>query len=121
MSDIARNIHGLNVLLFAADGPLLSTDRDANDFISAAWEHQASWVAIPVARLSEDFFRLSTRIAGNVIQKFINYKLSLVVVGDISRWTSESKSLTDFVYEANKGKEIWFVRDIEEFERKLVQ
>lgn len=119
MLDTVRDIHSLRVLVCATDSETLAREQDANDFISAAWEHQAAMVAIPVERLADDFFRLSTRLAGEVMQKFANYNLRLAIVGDIARWTANSKALRDFVYEANKGKSVWFVADMAELEQRL--
>jgi hypothetical protein len=114
-----RNIHGVRVLVCAADGPKLVSEHDATDFISAAIEQQAALVAIPVARLSDDFFRLSTRLAGEVVQKFVNYNVQLAIIGDLSIWTAASNALRDFVREANRGQAIWFVDDQHELERRL--
>ena len=36
------------------------------------------------ARLSPDFLRLSTGLAGDVLQKFVNYGLRVAIVGDVS-------------------------------------
>jgi hypothetical protein len=118
VSDL-RNIHGVRVLVCAADGPKLVSEHDATDFISAAIEQQAALVAIPVARLSDDFFRLSTRLAGGVVQKFVNYNVQLAIIGDLSIWAAASNALRDFVREANQGQAIWFVDDESELERRL--
>lgn len=58
-----------------------------------------------------DFFDLSTRIAGEVLQKFVNYKTAVAIVGDYSGYTS--KSLKDFIYESNKGQSVFFVDSVE--------
>ena len=121
MPDIANDIHSDHVLICDADGPKISNERDANDLLSAAFEHSATLVAIPVTRLSDDFFRLNTRFAGNVVQKFVNYKVRLAIVGDISQWTAASKPLHDFIYEANRGQQLWFVRDMAELEARLAR
>ncbi|MFW8369166.1 DUF4180 domain-containing protein, partial [Klebsiella pneumoniae] len=68
------DIGGKRVLQFDAAGPALATGQDTNDLISAAWEHEAEWLALPAARVHPDFFRLETRIAGELIQKFVNYR-----------------------------------------------
>lgn len=117
MNDNVRELAGMRVLI-CEDPPLLK-ESDANTFISAAWQHEAAMVAIPVERLSDDFFRLSTRLAGKVIQKFANYRLRLAILGNISEWMSRSKSLRDFVYEANNGQVVWFVADLDELSRRL--
>jgi Domain of unknown function (DUF4180) len=119
MVDEVRDIAGVRVLVFASDGAMLTGERDINTFISEAWAHDAAWVAIPVARLGADFFRLSTKLAGEVAQKFVNYKLGLAIVGDISEWVGASRAMHDFVYEANNGRALWFVGDLSDLERRL--
>lgn len=57
--------------------------------------------------IAEDFFVLRTRLAGEVLQKFINYSMKLAIIGDFSGYTS--KSLADFIRESNRGKDIFFV------------
>jgi hypothetical protein len=117
--DVSRVIGGVKVLVCSPDGPKLSRERDANDLMSAAWEQSASLVAIPVERLSADFFQLSTRLAGDVLQKFVNHRLRVAIVGDVSAWTAKSKALHDFVSESNGGQTVWFVSDLGELERLL--
>jgi len=59
--------------------------------------------------ISEAFFDLSTRLAGEILQKFTNYGVKLAIVGDFSGY--ESKSLRDFIYESNHGKQFFFLPD----------
>jgi hypothetical protein len=113
------DLHGVRVLECAADGAQLRNDRDAVDVVSQAWEHHATLIAIPTDRLGDDFFHLSTRIAGEIIQKFLIYRLRVAIVGDISRHASESPALRDFVYESNRGDHVWFVPNLEELDKRL--
>ena len=64
-------LHGVRVFECAADGPVLWNDGDGVDLISAAWKQGAGFLVIPTERLGDDFFRLSTRVAGEIIQKFV--------------------------------------------------
>lgn len=59
--------------------------------------------------ICEDFFNLRTKLAGEILQKFINYQVKIAIVGDFSRYTS--KSLRDFIYECNNGNDIFFLPD----------
>ncbi|MDA4835826.1 DUF4180 domain-containing protein, partial [Enterobacter hormaechei] len=59
------------------------------------------------------------RIAGEVIQKFVNYQIRLAILGDISAWADTSKPLRDFVYETNRGRSLWFIRDLAELDQRL--
>ena len=106
------------VLIFADDGAKLDV-ATASDFLSAGWSAEALWLAIPLERLGEGFLDLSTRIAGDVIQKFTNYRMGVAFIGDIAPWTAASKSLRDFVYESNRGSAVWFLRDRAELTARL--
>ncbi len=112
MSDQVFEVGGLRVLACDPGGPVLAKAGDVSDYISAAWEHQAALVAIPVERLADDFFRLRTGLAGEAIQKFVNYRIRLAVVGDIARFVEASDALRDFVVESNRGDHVWFVADV---------
>lgn len=112
-------IGGARVLVLDANGGPVMTDRDASDLVGLAMEAGATWLAVPVPRLGPAFFDLSTRIAGETIQKLVNYRISLAVVGDLSAEIAASKALHDFVYESNKGRHVWFVADLAELERRL--
>ena len=65
----------------------------------------------------EDFFDLKTRLAGEILQKYVNYYFKVAIIGDFSVYSS--KSLKDFIYESNKGKHIFFVSDEKQAVEKL--
>ena len=119
MTDEVIEIGGLRVLACAVEGPTLARAGDVSDFISAAWEHEATLVTIPVERLADDFFRLRTGLAGEAIQKLVNYRIGLAVVGDIARFVEASTPLRDFVNESNRGHHVWFVGDMAELTGRL--
>ena len=64
MGDHCREHCGMRVLECAADGPKIAGERDAADLVNEAFNEKARVIAVPVERLSEDFFTLSTRVAG---------------------------------------------------------
>ena len=57
-------------------------------------------------------FDLKTGLAGEILQKYTNYSVKVAIVGDFSVY--ESKSLKDFIYECNHGKQIFFVENIDD-------
>lgn len=69
-------------------------------------------IVIEKKLIAEDFFILSTGLAGEILQKYINYGGRIAIYGDYSRYTS--KPLKDFIYESNKGKNVFFVATEEE-------
>ncbi|WP_374347342.1 DUF4180 domain-containing protein [Phenylobacterium sp.] len=114
-----RELGGAKVLVLGEEGGPVLTDRDASDLVGLAMEAGAEWVAAPVARLGPAFFDLSTRIAGETIQKLVNYRIRLAVVGDLTAEIAASKALHDFVYESNKGRHVWFVADLGDLTSRL--
>ncbi len=67
-------------------------------------------IALNKEAVTEDFFILSTCLAGEIMQKFINYGIRFAIYGDFSNYTS--KPLKDLMYESNKGKDIYFQPDV---------
>ena len=102
---------GIRVLHLETEGEPISTPDDASDLVGTAWSHSANMVAVPVERLDPEFFRLRSGIAGEITQKFVNYRLRLAVVGHIAERVEASDALRDFVWESNIGEQVWFVED----------
>jgi hypothetical protein len=96
-----------------ADGPLLRTGAEAIELMYSA---EAEWIAVPVARLDPAFFDLSSGVAGDFVQKFVNYGQRLAIVGEIRE---PSDALRDFVRECNRGRQVWFVADADELAGRL--
>ena len=112
-------LQGVRVYECPTDGPPPRTARDATDVIGAAWHHQARWIVLPADWLGDDFFRLSTRVAGEVVQKLLDYRLRVVILGDIAPRLAASEALRDWVRECNRGSQVWFVADRDELARRL--
>jgi hypothetical protein len=120
MADELITLSGHVVLVCDPDGPRLATETDALDLIGSTWGGaEVEWLALPVARLSESFLSLRTGLAGAVIQKFVNYRLKLALVGDIGAAVEGSQALADFVRESNDGAHVWFVPDLAALEARL--
>lgn len=112
-------IHGTPVLVMPADGEPLGTVAAATEVVGDAAWGQAELVVIPVERLTDDFFELKTRLAGEITQKFVNYRLRLAIVGDIESRLAESVSLAAWVAESNRGRQLWFVPSLDALEERL--
>jgi hypothetical protein len=113
------SIAGFRVLMCPRDGELIRDERAAVDLIGDAFGVHADVVVIPAERLGEEFFQLRTRIAGDITQKFANYRLLLVILGDISSHVAASSALQDFVRETNGGGQLWFLSGPEELDTRL--
>lgn len=92
-------------------GPVIDTVQDALDLIANAQYRGASHVILHESGLTPAFFDLTTGLAGEVLQKFTNYRMGLAVVGDFDKFGSAS--LQALIAEANRGAQVAFVPDRE--------
>lgn len=74
--------------------------------MNVKYETGCTNIAINKEAIVKDFFVLSSCLAGEILQKFINYGVRLAIYGDFSGYTS--KPLKDFMYESNRGNDIYF-------------
>lgn len=100
---------GLNVAAIETDVVLIADAQSALDLLATVRYSEASDIGalmLPKAALTEDFFSLRTGLAGEILQKFVNYYMKLAIIGDFSGYTS--KALRDFIGESNRGRDIFF-------------
>ncbi|MED1405764.1 DUF4180 domain-containing protein [Bacillus mycoides] len=111
-------IGGINIAVVRNDTVLISDVQSALDLMATVqYEADSKRIAINKSLISESFFNLKTRLAGDILQKFINYSVKIAIIGDFSMYTS--KSLKDFIYECNKGKDIFFLATEQQAIEKL--
>lgn len=117
----AIELAGERVLRYGAgDGPV-DSERRASDLIGDALGEGIGVVAVPVDLLPADFYQLRTGLAGVIAQKLANYRITLAVVGDITAHLAASNALRDWVREANRSEEVWFVASDDELAARLAQ
>ena len=96
------------VAVVTGEEKVITDAQSALDLIiTASYETGTNLIAVDKEAFTEDFFVLSRGLAGEVLQKFINYQAKIAIFGDFSQYTS--KPLKDFIYESNKGQDIFFV------------
>jgi len=96
----------------------MNDERSAVDFMARVLEEtDCDRIIVDKAIVPEEFFDLSTGLAGSILQKFVNYRMKIAFVGNFSIY--QSKSLRDFIYESNKGKDVFFVDSEEQALEKL--
>ena len=110
---------GSGIIRLPLDGPRLAVGQDALDAIGQAWGSDASTIVVPVERLDPGFFDLRTGVLGELTQKFVNYRIRLVVLGDVTGHTQESSAFRDYVRETNGGDQVWFLADNAELATRL--
>lgn len=111
-------INNDKIVIVNSDIPLISDGQSTLDFTAnIAYEHDCRNIIVNKTAIAEEFFKLSSGVAGEVAQKLVNYSFRLAIIGDFSGYTS--KALHDFIYESNKGKHLYFVADEDEAIKKL--
>lgn len=107
-----------DITLIITNETVLKDTQSALDLIaSVQYETDCDKFILFKSCVADDFFVLSNGIAGEILQKFINYRKKIAIVGDYSKYTS--KPLKDFIYESNNGNSIYFVSSVEEALLKL--
>lgn len=106
-----------NIVRIDMDEKIADAGTALDILMTAYYETNSSRLIINKSCLTEDFFVLRTGLAGEILQKFVNYRIKVAFVGDYSGYTS--KPLKDFLYESNRGNDIFFVSTIEEAVKKL--
>jgi len=114
-----EEVNGHRLLVLDGEGPAVTRVQDVLELVAEALPRRASMIVVTVARLDPAFFELRSGFAGEFVQKIVNYRLRLAVIGDISEFIANSAALTDFIRESNRGRSIFFVRDLDALVEKL--
>lgn len=102
------------------DGKVISDTQSALDLLmTAQYEIGTKNIVIDKKLIAEEFFILSSGLAGEILQKFVNYGGRIAIYGDFSHYTS--KPLKDFMYESNQGHDVFFVDTEEEAIHRITQ
>lgn len=111
--------NNVDVAVISSDELLITDCQSALDFImTVQYETGCTNIALNKEAVVNDFFVLSTCLAGEILQKFVNYGVRFAIYGDFSQYTS--KPLKDFMYESNHGKYVYFQPDVTLAVDKLV-
>lgn len=111
LTRIERN--GTVCALVKSDSVVITDAQSALDLLmSARYDLGTQNIVIDKSLVAEDFFILSSGLAGEILQKYVNYHGRIAIYGDYSQYTS--KPLKDFIYESNKGRDVFFTATAEE-------
>ena len=92
----------------------INTTSDALDLIANSGTSQ---IILWQESLSPNFFDLKTGLAGEIMQKLVNYQVKWALVGNFEN--IPSKSLKAFILECNRGNTLFFAKDLREAENLL--
>ena len=105
-----HNIEDTKVAEIITDKVILRSTEDGLDLLGNLYYQDFDKIIIHEKNITPEFFDLKTKIAGEILQKFAQYQMPLIIVGDFSKY--KSKSLNDFIFESNKSQQINFIKDL---------
>ena len=108
--------NNIEIAVVSSSDILITDVQSALDFMATIrYDTGCDRIILNKSAICEDFFNLSTKLAGDILQKFINYYMKIAIVGDFSVYGSNS--LKAFIHESNSGKDIFFLPD----EKKAIE
>ena len=97
----------------------INSVQDALDIMANADNEGARNVVLYEKNISPNFFDLKTGLAGEILQKFSNYRMKLSIIGDFAKY--RSNSLNAFKIECNRRGHIFLVSDLDTAVRKMTE
>ena len=110
-------VHNFQIVEFILNETILNSPQDLLDLMVLAGEKDANKIILHENNINPDFFELKTGLAGEVLQKAVNYHIKLAIIGDFNKFTS--KSLKSLIFESNNGNQFFFVSSIIEAVERL--
>ncbi len=102
-----HQINNSTIAEVLSEGIIINNSEDGLDLLGNIYFQGFDKVILQEENITPDFFDLKNGMAGEILQKFSNYRVRLAIIGDFSKYTG--KSVNDFIYESNKGRQINFV------------
>lgn len=103
----SHEINNIKIAEIISDDLIIQSAQDGLDLMGNIYYQGFDKVILYERNITPEFFDLKTKIAGEILQKFSNYRIGLAIVGDFSKY--ESKSIKDFIFESNKTRHVNFV------------
>jgi hypothetical protein len=111
--------NGVEIAEIIADELVISTADDGVDLVGSLYFQGVDKVIIDAKNIAPDFFDLKTGIAGEILQKFSNYRIRLAIVGSRALYSNER--LHEFITESNTIGHINFAQTSEEAIQRLLK
>jgi PadR family transcriptional regulator AphA len=115
---VIKKPDGKYVECISAETPL-GTEQDALNLIALCGENDTNNLIIHTEALADDFFKLRTGIAGQMLQKFINYHVKIAVI--IGNEQIIKGKFKEVLAESNKGNDFRAFNSINDAENWLLK
>jgi len=112
MEIINHTINNIKIAEVTSSEIIIKNTEDALDLLGNLYYQDFDKIIIYEKNINPDFFDLKNGMAGEILQKFSNYRIRLTIIGDFKNYNSNS--LKDFIYESNNGNLVNFLSSVEE-------
>ncbi|KUJ53278.1 DUF4180 domain-containing protein [Chryseobacterium sp. JAH] len=106
----SHTFHEINIAELISDELIIKSEQDGLDLLGNLYYQGFDKVILHEKNIIPEFFDLKTGLAGEILQKFSNYRISLAIIGNFEKY--QSKSLKQFILESNKTQHINFVENL---------
>ncbi len=112
MEIITHTRNNIKIAEVVAPGVIVANAEDGLDLLGNLYYQGFDKIILHEKNITPDFFLLKNGLAGEILQKFSNYRVGLSIVGDFAKYSGQS--IRDFIYECNKGNLINFVSSVDD-------
>jgi len=107
-----HTINNTKIAEVIAENIIIKSIEDGSQLVADIYYQDFDGIILYEKNITPLFFDLKTGIAGEILQKFSNFRICLAIIGEFEKY--ESKSVKDFIFESNKNRQINFVNTLEE-------
>jgi len=108
---------GIKIAEVAANKVLISNAEEGLQLLADLYYQDFDRIILHERNICNDFFDLRTKLAGEILQKFSNFRVRLAIVGDFNKFSGQS--IKDFIFESNKSKQINFLTSLADAKDRL--
>lgn len=106
-----HTINGIKAAEIISDEIILKSTESGLQLLGDLYYQGFDRILIYEKNITPEFFDLKTKIAGDILQKFAQYRMGITIIGNFSKYNSSR--LNEFIFESNKGKSINFADSLE--------
>ncbi len=112
-----HTIHEIKIAEVISTEIVIGNIQDGIDLLGNLYYQDYDKIILYKKNITTEFFDLKTGIAGEILQKFSNFRVKLAIVGDFSGLNGDS--IQQFMLESNQTGSIYFLNTIEEALKRL--
>ena len=119
MDYVIRRLGKLHYIDASPDGGCIRSEQDALDWVAICGEHETTYLMLYDGNLADDFFDLSSGVAGEILLKFVIYSIRVAAV--LSSERVNHGKFPEMMIETNRGNDFRVFLDKDKAEEWFMQ